>query len=119
VLRPGGHLVIADMHPETVARGYIPPLRGPDGRRGRLASHRHLVGDYLRAALPVGLDLRRCEEPRAPRDWSNPAPPAHAPGPWEVWPWSLGDLVPEAARAANEGVPSMLIWHFQLAEPTT
>ncbi|MCI2416707.1 class I SAM-dependent methyltransferase [Saccharopolyspora sp. K220] len=114
VLRPGGHLVIADVHPEAVARGSIPPVRGPDGRPARLVSHRHLVGDYLRAALLVGLQLRGCEEPRTPT--SNHAASSNPPtmGPWHTWPWSLTDLVPEAARAANEGVPRMIIWHFQL-----
>jgi ubiquinone/menaquinone biosynthesis C-methylase UbiE len=116
VLRPGGHLVIADMHPESVARGYIPPLRGPGGRPGRLVSYHHLVGDYLRAALPVGLRLRRCEEPRVPRIGDVPDP-VKAVGPWEIWPWALADLVPEAARAANAGVPAMVIWQFQLAGP--
>ncbi|HEY3608229.1 MAG TPA: class I SAM-dependent methyltransferase [Pseudonocardiaceae bacterium] len=113
VLRPGGHVVIADMHPESVARGYNPRLRGPGGRPGRVVSYRHLVGDYLRAALSAGLLLRRCEEPRG-RQGKPAAPAAHELGPWEAWPWSVADLVPEAARAANEGVPSMLVWHFQL-----
>jgi SAM-dependent methyltransferase len=110
VLRPSGHLVIADVHPEGVLRGSIPSLRGPDGRPGRVVSHRHLVGDYLRAALPVGLRVRRCEEPILPAGFG---PPAKSAGPWEVWPWSLAAMVPEAARAANSGVPGMIIWHFQ------
>jgi SAM-dependent methyltransferase len=119
VLRPGGHLVVSDMHPERILRGAIPTLRGPDGRPGRLPGHRHLVGDYLRAALPVGLQVRRCAEPllEAP-DAAAPAPAApRAPelGPWEVWPWSLAAVVPEAALAADAGVPVEIIWHFQLA----
>jgi SAM-dependent methyltransferase len=118
VLRPGGHLVISDMHPERILRGAIPTLRDPDGRPGRLPGHRHLVGDYLRAALAVGLQARRCEEPLlAPAEPSPPAPAApRAPelGPWEVWPWSLAAVVPEAARAADAGIPVEIIWHFQL-----
>lgn len=113
VLRPGGHLVISDMHPEAIARGAIPPLRGPDGRPGRLPGHRHLVGDYLRAALPVGFQLRRCEEAG---EWGRPGLPATSTGPWDFWPWALADLVPEAARAANAGTPAEIIWHFQLAD---
>ncbi|MBB5960407.1 ubiquinone/menaquinone biosynthesis C-methylase UbiE [Saccharothrix tamanrassetensis] len=119
VLRPGGHLVISDVHPEAVARGSVPSVRGPDGRPGRLATYRHLVGDYLRAALPVGLRLRRCEEPRLPvRDEPGPPEPTTpgTVGPWELWPWCLADLVPEAARAANAGMPAMVVWHFQLGE---
>lgn len=118
VLRPGGHLVIADMHPEAVARGSIPSLRGPDGRPGRLASYRHSVGDYLRAALPAGLRPLRCEEPGVPAsDHSRPPEPPTAIGPWELWPWCLSGLVPEAARAAIAGTPAMIVWHFQLTGP--
>ncbi|MFC7344744.1 class I SAM-dependent methyltransferase [Saccharopolyspora griseoalba] len=118
-LRPGGHLIIADVHPEAVARGSIPPVRDSDGRPGRLVSHRHLVGDYLRAALPVGLQLRSCEEPRMPTanrsEPAEPSTPATTAGSWHTWPWSLTGLIPEAARAATD-TPAMIIWHFQLAE---
>ncbi|WP_329558617.1 class I SAM-dependent methyltransferase [Streptomyces uncialis] len=117
VLRPGGHLVISDVHPERVARGSIPPVRLPDGTAGRLESYRHSAGDYLRAALPVGLQVRRCEEPFIPSTEPSGAtdrPRATGPGPWQVWPWSLAALVPEAAAAADRGVPAEIIWHFQL-----
>lgn len=125
VLRPGGHLVIADLHPERILRGSIPTVRDPAGRPGRLPGYRHLVGDYLRAALPVGLQVLRCVEPRMPEPEAAATPSASEQpgprepgartlGPWEMWPWSLAELVPEAARAAGEGTPVMLIWHFQL-----
>jgi SAM-dependent methyltransferase len=115
VLRPGGHLVISDMHPERILRGAIPTLRDSDGRPGRLPGHRHLVGDYLRAALAAGLELRRCEEPLP--EPALAAPRATELGPWEVWPWSLAAVVPEAARAADAGIPVEIIWHFQRADP--
>jgi len=112
VLRPGGHVVVCDVHPESVARGSVPALRGPDGRPGRVVSHRHLVGDYLRAALAARLTVLRCEEPGLPP--KDPAPATTEPGPWELWPWSLAALVPEAARAAAKDVPAMLVWQFRL-----
>ncbi|CCH29541.1 class I SAM-dependent methyltransferase [Actinosynnema sp. NPDC047251] len=120
VLRPGGHLVIADMHPERVTWGATPPVRGADGRPGRLTAHRHLIGDYLRAALPVGLRLRRCEEPPLPTA-SEPADRATTPSPWELspwelWPWALAAMVPEATQAVSAGAPALVIWHFQLDE---
>ncbi|ASR38100.1 methyltransferase [Prauserella marina] len=115
VLRPGGHLVIADVHPEAVARGSIPPVRRADGRPGRVISHRHRIGDYLRAALSAGLRLRGCEEPRAVEPGSR-GQAATTTGPWDVWPWSLAAMVPEAARAANEGVPAMVVFHFEQAD---
>lgn len=114
VLRPGGHLVISDMHPERVLRGMIPTVRGPGGRPGRLETYQHLVGDYLRAALAVGLQLRRCEEPRIEPGPAPAQPPAATElGPVEVWPWSLAALVPEALAASDDGVPVMIIWEFQ------
>ncbi|GAA0932355.1 class I SAM-dependent methyltransferase [Pseudonocardia zijingensis] len=111
VLRPSGHLVISDMHPERILRGAIPTLRDAAGRPGRLPGHRHLVGDYLRAALAHGLELRRCEEPVL--EAAAPGRRASDPGPWEAWPWSLAALVPEATRAADAGIPVEIIWHFQ------
>ncbi|GHF10028.1 hypothetical protein GCM10017786_49550 [Amycolatopsis deserti] len=109
VLRPGGRLVIADVHPEQVARGHVPAVRRADGSPARVRSHCHRTGDYLRAALAAGFDLLRCEEPVAP---SREIPASEA-GPWEAWPWSLAGLAPAAARAAGAGVPSMILWEFR------
>ncbi|WP_327092192.1 class I SAM-dependent methyltransferase [Nonomuraea sp. NBC_01738] len=111
VLRPGGHVVLADIHPEGVALGVVPPVRLADGRPARVATHRHLVGDYVRAALAAGLRIRRCEEPRRPA--GEPAERRTVLEPWDVWPWALGDLAPEAAHAVMAGAPSMLFWHLQ------
>lgn len=122
VLRPGGNLVISDIHHERVARGSVPSVRLPDGTPGRLETYRHPVGDYLRAALPAGFQVRRCEEPLIPLpEPSEVRDPPRVPGvgPWEVWPWSLADLVPEAAAAANAGVPVEIIWHFELTGSAT
>ncbi|MEV5551799.1 class I SAM-dependent methyltransferase [Streptomyces sp. NPDC052309] len=122
VLRPGGHLLTSDVHPERVALGAVPPVRLPDGRPGRLESHRHSAGDYLRAALGAGFEVRRCEEPVIPAperpetEDGQPAP-ARELGPWELWPWCLADLVPEAAQAARAGMPAEIIWQFRLTGP--
>lgn len=116
VLRPGGHLVLSDTHHERVFRGSIPSVRCPDGRPARVSTYRHHAGDYLRAALPHGLQVRRCEEPAFPTADDRPLPqPTTETGPWDAWPWSLSDLVPEAARAAESGSPIAIVWHFQLA----
>jgi SAM-dependent methyltransferase len=117
VLRPGGHLLISDLHHEGVLRGSIPPVVDQDGTRGRLPAHRHLVGDYLRAALPLGFTVLACEEPCLPSDDQDdqPTPPAATElGPWELWPWSLSAMVPEAAQAASAGRPVTVVWHFRL-----
>ncbi|WP_127933180.1 class I SAM-dependent methyltransferase [Nonomuraea polychroma] len=113
VLRPGGQVVISDIHPDGVARGVIPSVRLPDGRPARVATYHHPIGDYLRAALAAGLQVRRCEEPPL-ESHDGPVPAAAPLGPWDVWPWVLYDIVPEAARAAMAGEPSMVVWQFEL-----
>src|SRR6185503_7216859 len=93
VLRPGGHLVISDVHPELVRRGSVVKALTATGAPGLVATHPHTPGDYLRAAVPAGFVVRRCEEPRG----SRPAVPdrtgstlADTPiGTWDDWPWSL------------------------------
>lgn len=117
VLRPGGHLAISDAHHEIVFRGSCPQALGPNDEPGLVASYRHTPGDFLRAALPAGLRVRRCEEPRGSGDDQPPPPPPTdlTPGGWQEWPWSLVGLVPEATRAAW-AVPSVIIWLFELPE---
>ena len=113
VLKPGGDLVVADVHAEHVLLGSVPRMVTADGRRGVMPGHRHRAGDYLRAALPAGLVVRRCEEPLA-----GPQPPAAdglgevAAGSWQTWPWSLLEVAPAAARAVFGGSPVTVVWHF-------
>ena len=116
VLRPGGHLVVSDGHHEIVVRGSVPQALGPNDEPGLVATYRHTPGDFLRAALPVGLQVRRCEEPGRP---DLDPPPAAAPHPaltvtdWRAWPWSLMELIPEASSAAW-AIPAVIVWHFEL-----
>ncbi len=113
VLRPGGDLVISDVHHELVTRGSVITARGPAGQPCIAVTYRHQLGDYLRPALSLGLQVRRCEEPRDVPSASRPPEPATDIGDWQDWPWSLMDYLPTAARAAD-GRPSLVIWHFQL-----
>jgi hypothetical protein len=73
VLRPGGHLVIADVHHVWVSLGSVPRVRSASGEPGLLPAYRHLASDYLNAALPLGLQVRRCDEPPAACRWRTPA----------------------------------------------
>jgi SAM-dependent methyltransferase len=118
VLRPGGHLAISDAHHEIVIRGSVPHALGPNDEPGLVASYRHTAGDFIRAALPAGLQIRRCEEPRGSEHELPPLPPPPAEltaGDWSGWPWSLMGLTPEATRAAW-AVPGVIICHFQLPD---
>lgn len=122
VLRPDGNLVISDW------RGLIGDIRmplvkeGADGRPGYVPTWCRLTSDYLAAALPLGLQVQRCEEPRRPSplvdDNGKPLadedpPPAHIPGDppniWALHRWSTA-----ATNAAWWGQPAAIIWHFQL-----
>jgi SAM-dependent methyltransferase len=115
VLRPGGHLVITDVHHELVSLGSVPRVRRADGEPGLLPAFRHRASDYLSVALPLGLQPRRCDEPRMSRGGGAEMPGDIATGPWDLWPWSLHGIVPAATDAAWNGTPSQIIWHFQLA----
>jgi len=117
VLRPGGHLLITDVHHETVALGSVPRMRSAAGGPGLLPAYRHRAADYLTAALPLGLRVRRCEEPGrtiGPGAAGGDLPATIAPGPWDDWPWSLVGIVPAAAEAAWNEAPAVMVWHFEL-----
>lgn len=122
VLKPDGHLVISD------SRGLIGDIGlplvkvGADGDFGYMPTHARLTSDYLAAALPLGLEVRRCEEPRRPSplvgdDGTNlygVRPPIHGPGePPSIW--ALHRFCPAATNAAYRGNPAVIIWHFQLS----
>ena len=122
VLRPNGHLVISD------SRGLIGDIGlplvkvGPGGELGYMPTYARLASDYLAAALPLGLQVLRCEEPRRPSplvgdDGTNVhdgvRPPDHVPGaPPDIW--SLHALATAATNAAWRGNPAVIVWHFQL-----
>ena len=123
VLRPNGHLVISD------SRGLIgdvglPLVRvGPNGEFGYMPIWSRLASDYLAAALPLGLQVRRCEEPRrlfplvgddGTDLYDGVRPPDHVPGnPPNIW--SLHAFATSATNAAWRGKPAAIIWHLQLA----
>ena len=112
VLRPGGDLVISDVHHELVTRGSVMTARGPAGEPLIAPSYRHQLGDYLRPALSLGLQVKRCEEPRVVSANEPRTEPASEIGDWQDWPFSLMDYLPSAERAAG-GRPHLVIWHFQ------
>jgi SAM-dependent methyltransferase len=113
VLRPGGDLVISDVHHELVTRGSVIKALGPGGEPCIAATYRHQLGDYLRAALSLGLQVKRCEEPTATGTGAPLPVPSTQIGDWQYWPWSLTGYLSSAARAAGS-VPSLVIWHFQM-----
>jgi ubiquinone/menaquinone biosynthesis C-methylase UbiE len=123
VLRPGGDLLISDQ------RGVIPGVglpvvkaRPDDGTPGYMPIRSRLASEYLAAALPLGLQVRRCEEPRRPyplvddRGVSEgaPVPDYIAGAPPNIW--ALHRWCPAATNAAYRDSPAVIVWHFQLGE---
>lgn len=113
VLRPGGNLVISDAH---LLVSYLRPTLarrpGPDGRPSLLTEHHRPLSAYLASALPLGFQVRRCEEPRRPFPSLDPGT-APDPLPAQVS-WDLLHWCPEASAAAMDDSPIAVIWHFQL-----
>jgi ubiquinone/menaquinone biosynthesis C-methylase UbiE len=64
VLRPGGRLVVSDIHPVSVVVGGGQAFfRREDGSRCVIRNHVHWHGEYLDAFATAGLRVRRCLEP--------------------------------------------------------
>jgi ubiquinone/menaquinone biosynthesis C-methylase UbiE len=123
VLRPGGSLVISDWR-TLVKEIALPVVKDrPDGSPGYMPTKARLTSEYLAAALPLGLQVRRCEEPRVPfplvdsdGESIHGAPdPPHVPGaPPSIW--ALHRWCPDATNAAYRGKVSSIIWPFQLGD---
>jgi SAM-dependent methyltransferase len=120
VLRPGGSLVISDWRVVVGDKG-IPVVKARlDGSLGYMPTFGRRASEYLAAALRLGLQVRRCEEPMRPSPLvdadgvSEGAPvPDHVPGaPPNIW--TLHRFCPDATNAAYRGLPAAIIWHFQL-----
>ncbi|MCX5529623.1 methyltransferase domain-containing protein [Streptomyces sp. NBC_00006] len=113
VLRPGGNLVISDAH---LLVSYLRPTRarrpGPDGRPSLLTEYHRPLSAYLAAALPLGFQVRHCEEPRRPH---HSLDSATAPDPLPTYmSWDLLHWCSDASAAALDDSPIVVIWHFQL-----
>jgi ubiquinone/menaquinone biosynthesis C-methylase UbiE len=110
VLRPGGHLVISD---SRMKYRIVQALAG--GGYGYLPHYNRFTSEYLVSALPLGFQVRHCEELRA--GWSDPddaRPPVRIlpEHPSDIW--TLQDWCPAATQAARNGNPVLIFWHFQL-----
>lgn len=116
VLRPGGHLVISDAH--GLATGIRPPviMATPDGDVGYLPHANRRTGDYVRAALALGLDILRCDEPATDDRGGDlvQLPPEEIladGGPPNIW--MLHHWFPEATKGAFADQPTARIFHLQ------
>jgi len=98
VLRPGGRLVLSDLHPTTLTLGGGALFQGADGAFGRVSGWVHRHEDYVAAFTATGLQIRACVEPT----WGEAELPLLG-GP-------LYALAPDAVRAAFLDLPAALVW---------
>jgi SAM-dependent methyltransferase len=98
VVRPGGRVVVSDLHPTMLDLGGGALFEAGGGRYARVRHHLHRHGDYLAAFAAAGLCVRQCVE----RAWE--------PDQVRVLAGPLGPLAPEAFAAAFVGIPAVLVW---------
>jgi ubiquinone/menaquinone biosynthesis C-methylase UbiE len=95
-VRPGGRVVLSDLHPGMSAGGGQALFEAADGSLAFVREHVHLHSDYLDAFVAAGLDVTRCVEPRfGPDEAAMQGLAAH--------------FIPEATQAAFVGRPGALI----------
>ena len=63
VVRPGGRIVLSDIHPFSCFLGGHAAFALGENERGLIVNHRHDHGTYLRAFADAGLEVRDCVEP--------------------------------------------------------
>jgi ubiquinone/menaquinone biosynthesis C-methylase UbiE len=95
ITRPGGRIVLSDIHPIAVATGGQAVFRRADGTRGATTNLQHWTSDYVAAFRHAGLSIEDCIEPLVDDDF-------------------LSELrlqpVREAADLALTGLPCLLLW---------
>ena len=99
VVRPGGQIVLSDVHPQFVGLGGNAYEVVVDGRRRFIRNHVHPHSSYIAAFIANGLVLRGCHEPTFDEAAIKLVVP----------PW----LTTEAVAAALLGLPAILAWDLQ------
>jgi ubiquinone/menaquinone biosynthesis C-methylase UbiE len=99
VVRPGGHLVLSDIHPtfvevlDTQAR-----FRLSDESGGYVRNHVHLHSEYLAAFRQAGVQTVNCIEARMCEEGARGEP--------------LYERAPEIVTDALVGLPYLLVWEL-------
>lgn len=98
VVRPGGHVVLSDVHPFAVETGFQAVFRRADGSRAVTINRLHQVSDYVRAFTAAGLTIERCREPLVDEGFKT----------------GLGSgYVRAAADVGLTGMPLLLLWRLR------
>ena len=97
VVRPGGRLLISNIHPSMSIVGANAAFRDVNDESRFMRSHVHPVSTYLRAFRDHGLTVQRCVEP----EWHIDLAMA-----------KFGYVDEPVVRAAVVGLPMALIWEL-------
>jgi ubiquinone/menaquinone biosynthesis C-methylase UbiE len=102
VVRPGGRIVISDVHPVIVALGSQAAYRVDVDSIRYVRNHVHWPGAYLAAFASVGLDVRACHDLLYRQQ--------------EVDLWvSRVSVAPEVVSEALVGLPAIIVWDLARA----
>jgi len=100
VVRPGGRVIISDVHPCFVALGTQAFYRDDSGRAAYVSNSVHWHGVYLSSFRAAGLSLRACRDVLYRRQ--------------EIDLWADGMAVSaEVVREALEGLPAIIVWDLE------
>ena len=99
VVRPGGHIVLSDIHPLWVALGAQAAFRDVDERRGYVQNHVHWTGRYLEIFRMLELSVLGCHElPYGPEEV-------------DLWVDRL-EIDRDVVLEAVVGMPAVLVWEL-------
>ncbi len=99
VVRPGGHVVISDVHPMMVLLGVHVGYRLSQTEYGVVRNNVHLASDYLTAFHKAGLKVVQCIEPL----W----------GDQEIATMGFAAQMPDLTEAAVRGLPIVIVWELK------
>ena len=98
VVRPGGRVIISDVHPVLILLGWQAQFRTASGEVGFMRLHRHLPSDYCQGFAAAGLRVQGCHEPLLTPEAAVTV---------------AADRLPDANRAAFVALPGVIVWDLQ------
>lgn len=101
VVRPGGRVVVSDVHPFMAMLGNHARYPRGRGEFGFVRNHVHQLSEYLSAFRDAGLSVLRCREPL----WGDA----------ELATLGFGDERPGLLDAAVKGLPIVVVWELEKA----
>jgi ubiquinone/menaquinone biosynthesis C-methylase UbiE len=102
VVRPGGRIVVSDVHPTFVALGAQAAYRVDDETAGYIRNHVHWPGAYLAAFASAALEVRTCHDV------------LYRPEEADLWAARVS-LPREIVLEALVGLPAVVVWDLARA----